>query len=157
MQLFIHENKTLPFFTGVLFIAAALAISPACSAAGLQSEEQGKPENRSQQSLYGGLVTNQTITVAGQDFYQHFVAAWQELAVSERFAISIHERPSARWGSQVWIEFSQRRILQFALPAGRSGIRAISEQAVAVVQQRIIDAEVERALFRNADLGADEI
>lgn len=102
-------------------------------------------------------MTNQTITVAGQDFYQHFVAAWQELAVSERFAISIHERPSARWGSQVWIEFAQRRILQFSLPAGRSGIKAISEQAVAVVQQRIIDAEVERALFRNADMGADEI
>lgn len=157
MQTRIHENKAFPIFSGALLIAAALAISPACSAAGLQAEERGKPEHRSQQSLYGGLVTNQTITVAGQDFYQHFVAAWQELAVSERFAISIHERPSARWGSQVWIEFGQRRILQFALPAGRSGIRAISEQAVAVVQQRIIDAEVERALFRNADMGADEI
>ena len=150
-------NKALRFFSGLLFPVAVLAIAPTRSAFGLQTEEQGMPESRSPQSLYGGLVTNQTVTVAGHDFYQHFVAAWQEQAVSERFAISIHERPSARWGSQVWIEFAQRRILQIALPAGRSGIRAISEQAVAVVQQRIVDAEVERALFRNADLGADEI
>jgi curli production assembly/transport component CsgE len=140
-----------------LFIAAALNASVAFSASACEPSREAASEDCAQRSLYGGLVTNQTITVAGQDFYRYFVASWQELAISGRFAISIHERPSARWGSQIWIEFAQRRIVQMALPAGRSGIRAISEQAAAVVQQRIIDAELERTLFRNADLGADEI
>lgn len=106
---------------------------------------------------YGGLVINQTITVAGHDFYRHFVTAWRDRELSERFVISIHERPSARWGSKVWIEYRQRRVFKASLPTARAAIESLSERAVAIAQQQIIDAEVERLLFRNADLGADEI
>ena len=107
--------------------------------------------------LYGGVVTNQTVTVAGQDFYQYFVAAWREREMSERFAISIRERPSARWGSQVWVEYAQRRIFQAQLPTGRAGIKALSERAVDVAYQTIADAEAERVLLKDADIGSDEI
>lgn len=107
--------------------------------------------------VYGGVVANQTVTVAGQDFYQHFVAAWRDRDLSERFTISIHERPSARWGSQVWIEFAQRRIFQSALPTGRGGIRSLAEQAIEIAHQLIGDAEVDRLLFRDVDIGPDEM
>ena len=109
------------------------------------------------QEAYGGVVANQTVTVAGQDFFQHFVAAWRDRDLSERFTISIHERPSARWGSQVWIEFAQRRIFQAALPTSRGGIRSLAEQAIEVAHQLIGDAEVDRLLFRDVDVGPDEI
>ncbi|MFC7517285.1 CsgE family curli-type amyloid fiber assembly protein [Herbaspirillum sp. GCM10030257] len=106
---------------------------------------------------YGGIVVNQTVTVAGQEFFQCFVAAWRDRDSSDRYAISVTERPSARWGSQIWIEFAQRRVFQAPLPTARVGIRALSEQATEVVAQMVADMEVERLLFREPDLGPDEL
>ncbi|HEY8608816.1 MAG TPA: CsgE family curli-type amyloid fiber assembly protein [Noviherbaspirillum sp.] len=109
------------------------------------------------QDAIPGVVVNQTVTVAGQEFFQHFVAAWRERPLAERFAISVTERPSARWGSQVWVEFAQRRVFHTHLPAGRSGLRPLGERAAEIAFQRVADTEVERLLFREPDLGADEL
>jgi len=100
---------------------------------------------------------NQTVTVAGNDFYQHFVLAWRDSELSERHVLSVHELPSARWGSRIWIEYQQRRILQINLPVSRAAIKAMGAQAASAVQQQVTDEEVQRLLFREADLGADEI
>ncbi|GIZ52988.1 curli production assembly/transport protein CsgE [Noviherbaspirillum aridicola] len=105
----------------------------------------------------GALVVNQTVTVAGQEFFQHFVAAWRERELAERYSLSIIERPTARHGSQVWVEYAQRRMLQLQLPAARSGLQALGERAAEAVFQRVADAEVERLLFRDLDLAPDEI
>jgi curli production assembly/transport component CsgE len=105
---------------------------------------------------YAGVVMNQTITVVGQDFYQNFMTAWRDKELSERYSLSIHERPSARSGSQVWIEFAQRRVFQANLPPSRSAVKAMSEQAVEIAYQNIVDAEVQRLVFKDDDLAADE-
>ncbi|HJV84721.1 MAG TPA: CsgE family curli-type amyloid fiber assembly protein [Noviherbaspirillum sp.] len=114
-------------------------------------------DKRALQETYGGVVTDETVTVGGQDFYQCFVTAWRERDLSERYVISIHERPSARWGTRVWIEYAQRQVFQMQLPVGRTGIRALSEQAAEIAYKKITDIEVERLLFRDTDMGADEI
>jgi curli production assembly/transport component CsgE len=77
--------------------------------------------------------------------------------MSERYAISVHERPSARWGTQIWIEYAQKRVFQAALPTSIANIRALSEQAAEVAQQKVVDVEVDRLLFREAEFGPDEI
>ena len=136
-----------------LILSATMAVAEEASQADLTS----KAGRKTLQEFYGGVVANQTVTVAGQDFYQYFVSAWRDRDMSERFAISVHERPSARWGSQIWIEYAQRRVFQAFLPTGRAGIRALSEQAVEAAYQKVADAEVERLLFRDADMGSDEI
>jgi curli production assembly/transport component CsgE len=137
-------------------IALFLLVSPAIVAA-QQVPPVESPARSWAKESYGGLVANQTVTVAGQDFFQYFVSAWRDRDLSERYAISVHERPSARWGTQVWIEYAQRRIFQAALPTARSGIRELGEQAVELVYQKIADTEVERLLFRDVDLGPDEM
>jgi curli production assembly/transport component CsgE len=103
-----------------ILLAAALAASAMCACA--QSQPADAPSTQDRKALvevYGGVVANQTITVAGQEFYQCFVSAWRDKDMSERYAISIHERPSARWGSQIWIEYAQKRIFQSPLPSAR--------------------------------------
>ena len=50
-----------------------------------------------------GVVTVQTVTIAGHDFSQYFLAAWRDKEGSEHYTLSINERPSARLGSEVWI------------------------------------------------------
>ena len=103
-----------------------------------------------------GVVLNQAITVAGQDFYQSFVNAWRDKENGERYTLVIHERPSARWGSEIWIEFAQRRIYRIYLPPTRAAIKPISEEAADITYQAVLQADVQRQLIHDADLGGDE-
>lgn len=113
-------------------------------------------DGKALQEQFGGVVTDQTITVAGQDFYQYFVALWRDKPMSERFVIAIRERPSARWGNEIWVEYAQRRVFQAVLPANRSNIKAISTEAVEITYQNVVDTEVQRLFFRDKDIGPDE-
>jgi curli production assembly/transport component CsgE len=147
----IHRSVTalavLTFFLGM----AAFAQPRLSDDADRKSDDKGLlPES------YAGVVTNQTITVGGQEFYQNFIAAWRDKELSDRYTLSIHERPSARWGTQVWIEFAQRQVFQANLPPSRPAAKAMSEQAVEVAYQNIVDADIQRLLFRDQDLAADE-
>jgi curli production assembly/transport component CsgE len=108
------------------------------------------------QEQYGGVVVDQTITVAGQDFYQNFNALWREKPLAERFAVAIREQPSVRWGNRIFIEYRQRRVFEAVLPPNRSNIKAISEQAVEIAYQNMVDTDVQRLLFRDQDIGPDE-
>lgn len=59
-----------------------------------------------------GLVVNQTMTRFGQDFYSQFMKYWNDYQIIMPANLAIYERPSARWGSQIWIEYRGRRIFQ---------------------------------------------
>ena len=122
---------------GLCCVALMLA-SPAVAAAADQPED--------------GMVLGQTVTVAGQDFFQYFVALWREKRISERALITVRERPSARTGSVIWIEHQGHRLLQFALPASRGLIRSLSEQAAEQVWQRLTQAEIDVGLDEDKDL-----
>jgi len=107
--------------------------------------------------MYGGVVVNQTITMIGQEFYQEFMALWREKEQIERFVLSIHERASARQGSQIWITFGEKRVFQAQLPSTRSRVRDLSQHAVEIAYQQIIDTELQTLLFRDVDLGPSEL
>jgi len=107
--------------------------------------------------VYGGIVVDQTITMIGQNFYQNFMALWREKEQIERFVLSIHERPSARQGSQIWIDFGDKRVFQAQLPSSRSRVRDLSQHAVELTYQQVIDADLQALLFRDIDLGPSEL
>lgn len=114
-------------------------------------------QSQALQELYAGVVLNQTITLVGQDFYQYFVAAWRDKPLSERYVLSVHERPSARLGSQIWVEYANRRVFQTFLPPARVRAKDAGLDAVEVAYQNIVDADVINLLFRDPDLGPDEL
>jgi curli production assembly/transport component CsgE len=103
-----------------------------------------------------GIVTNQAITVAGHEFCQYFIAAWLDKPDSDRYTIAIRERPSARWGSQVWVEFGSRRVVRAQLPPARAELKSLGENAAESAYQAIRDIERQRTLIRDADLAPDE-
>lgn len=103
-----------------------------------------------------GVVTSQAITVAGHDFCQYFIAAWREKEGSERFTLAIVERPSARRGSEVRIDFAQRRVFETRLPAARAAIKPLSEDAAERTFQAVLEADAERRSVNDADLAPDE-
>lgn len=103
-----------------------------------------------------GIVTSQAITVAGHEFCRYFTAEWLDKPGSGRYTIAIRERPSARWGSQVWVEFGQRRVYQVQLPPARAELKALGESAAEDVYQAILNIERQRRLIHDADLAPDE-
>ena len=156
----------MPFkqnFSPLHAVNACLATMPLLLAAGAQADASINPELRAQdlngrsvEEAYGGVVVGQTVTVGGQDFYQYFVARWRDQPSSERYTISVHERPSARLGNLVWVEYERMRLFQTILPVSRSQIRPVGEQAAEITWQRLIEFEIERKLYNDADLAKDE-
>lgn len=104
----------------------------------------------------GGVVTSQSITVSVHEFCQYFIAAWRDKAGSGQYSLAIRERPSARRGSEVWIEFAQRRVFEARLPPARSSIKAMSEDAAEATFQAVMETEAQRKLLVDADMAPDE-
>ncbi|CAG2153005.1 CsgE family curli-type amyloid fiber assembly protein [Cupriavidus numazuensis] len=103
----------------------------------------------------GGIVTGQMITLAGRTFYDSFAAAWRDKDEQGRFVVAISERPSARWGSQVFVDYGNRRLYQAFLPPNLSRIGAIGTAAAEQVFQAIIDDQVAQ-FFGDPDMARDE-
>lgn len=103
-----------------------------------------------------GLVTCQAVTVAGHEFCDVLGVEWRDKPGSERYTIAIRERPSARWGTQVWIDYAQRRVYQAQLPPARAGLKELGASAAESVYQAILEVERQRQFVRDADLAPDE-
>jgi curli production assembly/transport component CsgE len=137
---------------GALTVAAA-------NAASQDQTSLAAPETatRTLQEQFGGVVTDQTITSAGQDFFQYFSALWHDKPMSEQFAIAIRERLSARQGNRIQIEFANRTVFEAVLPAARGNVRALSENAVDIAYEAVANNAAGRLLFRDPDLAGDEL
>lgn len=129
-----------------LILALVLCCAAACTPAA------AKPA----QTELDGTVTDQTMTVAGYEFYRHFCVAWHDRPLADVAVLAIRELPSARRGTQVVVEYAGRAVFQASLPANRGGVRNVSERAVEAAHQYIADAGLARLLVREPDLGADE-
>lgn len=105
----------------------------------------------------GGVVVNRTVTVLGKDFYQYFSTRWRQDENAARYAISIYERPTARFGSEIWVMYRQQKMFHAFLPPARAATREISEAAVEQVLSNISQRELERLTTRNPDLGPEEL
>lgn len=121
------------------------------------SERATEQARRFLEDPLGGIIVNRTVTVQGQDFYRFFSTWWRELDQDGRYTISIHERPSARWGSEVWVQFHRDRVFHMFLPPARSRTREISKTAVEIAFDNITQNELQRAIFQSEDLGPEEM
>lgn len=104
-----------------------------------------------------GIVINRTVTVQGQDFYRYFSNRWRELSGASSFTLTVVERPSARWGSEIWVEYRRQRMYHAFLTPARSGTKKASERAVDLVLENVSKSEIERVLTNNPDLAPDEL
>jgi curli production assembly/transport component CsgE len=143
----IYPVRTLPLSI------VAFACATACAA---PAQTSGPTRGPGLQAEAWGIVTNQAVTVAGHEFCKFFLAEWRDKPGSDRYTLAIRERPSARWGSQVWVEFAQRRVYQVQLPPARAELRALAESAAENAYQAIVDIERQQRLLSDADLAPDE-
>lgn len=150
--------------------AHAAANAPAASTTGGNGNGNGAlPETRIERAEresqartifddpLGGAVVNRTVTVIGHDFYQYFTTLWRQKDVSSHVSIAVYERPTARFGSEIWVIYRQKRMFHTFLPPARAKARDISEQAVEIVYRNIANSEVERVMMRSPDLAPEEM
>ena len=121
------------------------------------SDAVAKAAKRQLEDPLHGVVVNRTVTVQGQDFYQAFSMSWQQLDENNRYSITIYEKPSARWGSEVWVEYRRQRVFHAFLPPARSQTKQISQQAAQIAFQNIEDNEIDRMFNQSDDLGPEEM
>lgn len=134
-----------------LLVIAAAALP--CAA-----QPPAEPEAPRARDPYIGVIADSTVTFIGQEFYRAFMAAWRELPGSDRYSLAIVERPSARWGSLVWIEYANRRVFGATLsPGRRDTVRELGAQAAGIAYENAVDTDAQRLLFRDPDLARDEL
>jgi curli production assembly/transport component CsgE len=140
----------------LLMIALGVQILPASSADADTGSAEKATRADSHPEQFGGMVTNQTMTAAGQDFYQYFSALWYDKPLAEQFSLAVRERPSARQGNKIQIDYASRPVFEGTLPTARGNVRAMSEYAVEVAYEAVASAEAQRLLFHEPDLAPDE-
>lgn len=118
---------------------------------------EDKPQKSVLDDPLGGIVVNRTVTVLGNDFYQYFARAWRNKDGDQRYSISVHERPSARWGSEIWIQYRQQRVFHMFLSPARQAAKETSEQAAEIVYENVVNSEIQRMLVQSKDLGEEEL
>lgn len=104
-----------------------------------------------------GIVINRTMTVMGWDFYRNFTQVWQALYPDSLDTMTITERPTAQFGSEIWISYLDQTIYHTFLSPARSRARDESRNAVEVVHNNIEIIDAQRKFVQDADLGPEEM
>ncbi|WP_445005236.1 CsgE family curli-type amyloid fiber assembly protein [Halomonas mongoliensis] len=104
-----------------------------------------------------GVIVDRTITMTGKTFYRQFSQLSLERAIIGNANLAIHERPSARWGSQIWITQGNRILFEATMPPRLSDIDDYVEFAIDQVEELIIRQTLIEALDSDPDLAEEEI
>lgn len=153
-------NSIRKIFGGCIALAALPLLTPALGAEGNGQGVNGQSVRRESgtlQDISAGVVTNQTVTFIGQRFFREFAALWYDKSRADRYSLAIFERPSARWGSLIWVEYANRRVFQTFVSPGRMDLQVLSQRAVELAYQNVVSADLQKQLLKEPDVGPDEI
>lgn len=142
-----------------------IALALVCPAAMAQLPDQpstspsGKEldQGNINQEPLGGIVINRTMTVLGWDFYSSFSSIWQALHPNSPYTLTITERPTAEFGSEIWVDYRDIHIFHTFLSPARSGVKEASKRAVGIAYENIRKIEQARKELKSDDLGPEEM
>lgn len=114
-------------------------------------EDSGRIEDE-----ISGFNIDRTITRTGHDFAR-YMSAYRNLHYPDSdYNLTIHERPSARWGNLIWITFHNRTVFRRFISPSTNNIRALAEEASKHIHEMVLEEKVRKALSDHHDLGKDE-
>ncbi|BBH45907.1 curli production assembly/transport protein CsgE [Pseudomonas sp. KU43P] len=103
-----------------------------------------------------GFIVDNTISHIGHDFYFYFA---DRLRATSRldFNLVVRERPDARWGSLVTVEFDRDVLYRRFLPPNVTQLKEEAIAAADLVRQEVIQRKLQRLLQDTTDLERDEL
>lgn len=116
---------------------------------------QGQAHGASEDEMMGFIVDN-TISHIGHDFYYAFS---DRLRATSRldFNLVVRERPDARWGSLVTVEYEREVVYRRFLAPNTTLLKDEAIEAADLVRQQIIQRKLQRLLQDTTDLERDEL
>jgi curli production assembly/transport component CsgE len=140
---------------GPLFRACVAACSIAVSLSCAAAEAPARTVFRVPDELRG-IVTNQTLTPLGQEFYSRFNDFWREYPEFEEYSFVVAEKHSKRYGSQIVVTYRQQTLYTGNLPYRYGQIRAYSAEVADKVHTQIVGLSLRAAANRDPDIADDE-
>lgn len=119
--------------------------------------ESVQPEQESDRLDVDGLVLDRTFTRFGQGFYNEFTRLRSDEDPDARENLTIHERPTARWGSLIWITHNRKVIFKTALSPGRNQQEQSAKLAWSQVRQTLEQQKIATLFMDTFDLEHDEL
>ncbi|HET6555208.1 MAG TPA: CsgE family curli-type amyloid fiber assembly protein [Dyella sp.] len=123
----------------------------------IEGESDALIERPLDETAASTVIADQTITQTGRQFVHGFEQAWRNRDGLAHVSIAISERPSARWGSVIRVEENFALIYQVVLFPGRGDPLAVGAEAAQMASKKASAIEAERLLFKDQDLGAEEL
>lgn len=109
----------------------------------------------SEDELLGFIVDN-SISHIGHEFYRYFSDRLRDTSPLD-FNLVVQERPSARWGSLIWVEYEGRVLFRQFFHPNTSQMRELAYQAADLVREEVARHKLERLLQDTQDLERDEL
>lgn len=105
-----------------------------------------------------GFIIDRTVTNFGAQFVRDFSQAWRTMTNTDAVDLTIVEKPSARWGSTIFVEHNNQAIARVFLQAGRSAaIKPVAENTARYMAGKLADNSLLGLLTRDPDLGNEEL
>ncbi|MFC3607526.1 CsgE family curli-type amyloid fiber assembly protein [Stutzerimonas tarimensis] len=144
-------QRLTPLLLG-LVLAGPLAASEQVALEAQLHEDTGA----SLEAELSGLVIDNTISRFGYEFHRQLSMGLQDLS-GMTFHLVVRERPSARWGSLVWVEYGNQILYRRFLQPNVSQIEEIARPAVTQVLEELSRLRLQALLQDTHDLERDEL
>ena len=109
------------------------------------------------EDLMTGMTIDHTVSRFGHEFYRYLADHRRTYFAQAKENLTIKERPSARWGSIIWVESYSQQVYYNRIGAGGNDIKSIAEAASVHINKRLQQLKLERLLQKSDDLAEDEI
>lgn len=109
------------------------------------------------QDPLSGIVINRTMTVLGWDFYKDFTNIWRAVHPDSQYTLTITERPTAKYGSEIWITYTGHQVFHTFMSPTRSQVKEVTRQAAQTVYQTITRYQQQLKLYGSKDLAPKEM
>lgn len=123
---------------------------------GSASEQLSRQFNLDEPGL-AGILVDRTVTIMGKTFYRDFSQLAMHSALLNRAPLTFHERPDARWGSQLWITEGRKVLFRTQLSPRLSAAEGLARDAIGIVEQRLLEQRLSSQLMPDKDLGKEEL
>ncbi|MGK9066098.1 CsgE family curli-type amyloid fiber assembly protein [Stutzerimonas chloritidismutans] len=120
-----------------------------------QDEPIESPQAKGEAEL-SGLIIDNAITRFGHDFHRYLSFALQD-ATDLDGDLVVRERPSARWGSLVWVEHGQRIVYRRFLQPNVAEIETIANEAAVQIREDISRNKLQSLMLDTFDMDRDEL
>lgn len=105
-----------------------------------------------------GFIIDRTMTRFGAAFVHDFSEAWRSQPGTGGVDLTIIEKPSARWGSAITVEYNNSPIAKVFLYAGRSAtITPLAIETARYLAGSVGDRLLLSQILHDPDLGKEEL